>query len=71
MKLNRIIERIAEAYNTTPEDIRREMEASMETAQRSTDPAVQERWAAIPHKGEILTPDELIDYIAFIAKTSS
>lgn len=71
MTLDKIIKKIAKQHHTTPEQVRREMEAAMEEPKRSHDPAVQARWNAIPHKGEDVTLEELINYIASIAKLSS
>lgn len=71
MTFDKIIKKIAKQHHTTPEQVRREMEAAMEEAKRSHDPAVLAHWNAIPHKGEDVTPEELITYIASIAKLSS
>jgi len=71
MTLDKIIKEIAKQHHTTPEQVRREMEAAMAEAKQSKNPAVQARWASIPHKGDEVTLEELIDYIAFIVKISS
>jgi len=71
MTLDKIIKKIAKQHHTTPEQVRREMEAAMEEAKRSHDPAVQARWNAIPHKGEDVTLEEPIHYIATISKRST
>ena len=66
MTVNNIIKKIAKQQHTTPERIRREMEKAMEEAKRSKDPAVQARWAAIPHKGTDVTLEEFLTYVAGI-----
>ena len=71
MTLNKIIKQIAKENHTTPEKIRREMEAAIEAGKRSSDPAVQARWAAIPHKGAEVTLEDVIYYIAKLAKMLS
>lgn len=70
MTFDKIIKMIVKQHHTTPEQVQREMEAAMEEAKTSHDPAVQARWNAIPHKGEDVTLEELINYIASIAKLS-
>ena len=71
MTLNQIMKKIAMENRTTPGHVRREMEAAMEEARKSSDPAVQARWAAIPHKGNEVTPEELVNYIASVLSLSS
>lgn len=36
----------------------------MNYAQDNAPPSVQEKWAAIPKQGDLLTADELINYLA-------
>lgn len=71
MTLNKIIKQIAKENHTTPEKVRREMEAAIEAGKRSSDPAVQARWAAILHKGSEVTLEDVIYYIAKLAELSS
>lgn len=71
MTLNKIIKQIAKQNHTTPEKVRREMEAAMEAGKRNPDPATQARWAAIPHKGSEVTLEDMIYYIAKLAEMSS
>lgn len=71
MTLDKIIKQIANQHHTTPEHVRREMEAAMNEAKRSIDPAVQARWNAIPHKREEVTLEEFINYIASFANLIS
>lgn len=63
-RLQSIIEQIAIASNMTPEDVRNEMLLAMEAGQSSHDPIIQARWSAIPRKGDKLTLEEFIDYVA-------
>ena len=71
MTLDNIIKQIAKTHHTTPTQVRRQMEAAIEEAKRSKDPAVQARWAAIPHKGDEVTLEDLINYIASFSRLSS
>lgn len=59
-----IFSQIARNHNTTPEEIRKEITAAMNYAQDNATPSVQEKWAAIPKQGDLLTADELINYLA-------
>ncbi len=62
-KLDKIIEEVAKANHTTAEEVRREMQAAMETGQASSDPETQKIWRSIPRKGEKLTLEEFIEYM--------
>lgn len=71
MTLDSIIKMIAQKHQTTPTHIRQEMEAALQEAKSSTDPVVKARWAAIPHDGDEVTLEELIEYFAMISRLSS
>ena len=55
MREKTIYEKIAEKYNTTPEEVRREMQIAIDTGFDNPDPAVQE-------EGDRPTPEEVINY---------
>ena len=57
-----IYEKIAEKYNTTPEEVRREMQIAIDAGFDNPDPAVQEEWKKMTLKGERPTPEEVINY---------
>ena len=61
-KIDEILVLIAAQERISVEEVRNEMLQAMKEGQQSTDPAVQARWAAIPKKGDELTPEELIAY---------
>ncbi len=71
MDFTHIFEEIAAQNNTTMEEVWREMEAAIWAGVNSRDPKVRAQWAKIPRKGNIPTPDELIDYFAKQAKRNS
>ena len=48
--------------NTTPEEVRREMQIAIDTGFDNPDPAVQEEWKKMTLKGERPTPEEVIKY---------
>ena len=58
-----ILEQIAAANQTTPEEVRQRMEAAMDSALRNPDPVVQQMWASIPRQGSDLTLDEFMEYL--------
>ena len=55
-------EKIAEKYNTTPEEVRREMQIAIDAGFDNPDPAVQEEWKKMTFKGDRPTPEEVINY---------
>lgn len=61
-KMDRILNQIAKSHQTTPQIVRKEMEFALEEAQKSTDPAVQAKWATIPRKGDNVTLEEFMEY---------
>ena len=58
MREKTIYEKIAEKYNTTPEEVRREMQIGFD----NPDPDVQEEWKKMTLKGDRPTPEEVINY---------
>ena len=63
-KLEKVLRSIAKEHHTTPEKVRQEMQLAMEMGMASTDPMVRARWAMIPKKGETLTLEEFVAYLA-------
>lgn len=63
-KMQLILELIAAANHTTPDQVRKEMQAAMEEGQRTSNPLAQAKWASIPRKGKELTLEEFIEYVA-------
>ena len=55
-------EKIAEKYNTTPEEVRREMQIAIDAGFDNPDPAVQEEWKKMTLKGDRPTPEEVVNY---------
>ena len=55
-------EKIAEKYNTTPEEVRREMQIAIDAGFDNPDPAVQEEWKKMTLKGDRPIPEEVINY---------
>ena len=65
-KFRNMLEEIARRHNTTVEEVRYQMQLSMDEAQKCSDPAVQAQWRAIPRKGQKLTLEEFVAYVAGI-----
>ena len=57
MREKNIYEKIAEKYNTTPEEVRREMQIAIDTGFDNP-----EEWKKMTLKGERPTPEEVINY---------
>ena len=66
MTFEETIRQVAKQHHTTPEVVLKEIEQAMEQAQKHTDSRVQTRWASIPHKGDKITAEEFISYIAAV-----
>ena len=58
-----ILQQIASTRNTTPEEVRQQLESAMETALKNPDPLVQKMWQSIPKKGSTPTLDEFMEYL--------
>ncbi|MBP3683501.1 MAG: sporulation initiation factor Spo0A [Oscillospiraceae bacterium] len=64
MTVNEVIEQVAHELHTTPEYVRKEIQAAIMEAQHDPEPAVQARWALIPRKGDYVTVDEFLPFMA-------
>ena len=62
MREKTIYEKIAEKYNTTPEEVRRKMQIAIDAGFDNPDPAVQEEWEKMTLKGDRPIPEEVINY---------
>ena len=56
MREKTIYEKIAEKYNTTPEEVRREMQIAIDAGFDNPDPDVQKGWKKMTLKGDRPTP---------------
>ena len=63
-KLEAVLEQIAWENHVAKQQVRLQMQRAMDEAMASTDPVVQARWAAVPRKGEKVTLEEFIAYLA-------
>lgn len=63
MNYKRILEKIAQNNQATPEDIDTAIHEAIQAAYLQADPEVKQRQQCIAHRGEIPTPEELITQI--------
>jgi len=63
-EIERVLRQIAKENHMTYEEVRKEIQVSIDIAQASKDPVVQARWASIPRKGEKVTTEEFIEHMA-------
>lgn len=68
-ELDRILIQVAAQNHTTVDNVRKEIQIAMDIAMNSPNPATRTKWAAIPHKGEKPTMEELIEYVVMRVKT--
>lgn len=59
-KIQRIIDKIAQKYDVTPESVYWEMQQAIDFSFDNPDPEVRKNWEAFPHKGERPTPEEFL-----------
>ena len=65
MDMNRIYQQVARQYHTTPEEVRREIQKSIDAAfDQPADDLTAYRLRQIPCKGARPTPEEFIVYVA-------
>lgn len=60
MELYEIISMVADAHNTTPEEVYTEMQMALIAAFKNKDPKVQKEWKKIPFQGANPTPEDVI-----------
>ena len=63
-EFERILQSIAIQNNTTVHAIRREMQAAIDEAFESPDPAARTAWKDIPFRGDRPTPEEFVAHMA-------
>lgn len=68
MKLNDIFRQIAKENNTTPKEIKREIQKAIDVVTNSDNPQVRDYLKDIPKKGAKPTPEEFIAYCVDEAK---
>ena len=59
-----MLSQVALAYNTTPEQIYRQIARALEEGQQSQNPQVRSLWSSIPRSGSDLTLEDFVEYLA-------
>jgi hypothetical protein len=62
-KAQRALKQIAKRDSVTVEEVRREIQIAIVSAQRNPDPRVRAFWESVTRKGTTPTPEEVIAYI--------
>lgn len=60
----KLLKNLAAKYDTTPEEVYKEMKLVIDAGFDNKDPIIQENWRKIPFAGDRPTPEEVIYYIA-------
>lgn len=63
-----ILKEIAEKQGMTMEETRNELAIALFEGRDNPDPQLQAFWRSIPHKGEEITPEDVLAHIANIVK---
>lgn len=69
--MKQILKQIAKENHVTPEEVRFEIQAAIQIGMNSSDPDVRQRWAEIPKKGDVPTPEEVIVFLFTQVSNSS
>ena len=64
-----ILRKIARKNGTTPEQVRRDIQAAIDASFDNPDPAVQAAWRDIPYKGDRPTAEEAVLGLAARVRT--
>ena len=64
----KIMEKIAQENGITVFEVRREIEKAIEAGMKSTDPTALCFWGSVPRSGTTPTPEEVMTYMALLAK---
>ena len=67
-KMQRLLKKVADKHGVSVEEVRRDIEAASIMAKENSDEKIQAFWNSIPSKGDKPTPEEVVAYIAGIAK---
>lgn len=62
MNGKKALREVARRQGISEQEVRREIEIAIAEGMKSKDPAVQAYWKAMPSKGEVPTPEEVIEY---------
>lgn len=60
MDFDVVLKAVADQFGSTPEEVYKEMQATIDEGLVQFNPDIQEMIKLIPHKGERFTPEELV-----------
>ncbi|MDE6746062.1 MAG: hypothetical protein K2J72_05420 [Oscillospiraceae bacterium] len=63
MKAKNAISKVAQDNGISVEEVRAEIQKTIDEGMKSTSPQAVEFWKKVPRKGEKPTPEEFIDYM--------
>lgn len=64
MKNKDIFKEIAVKYGITPDEVRNEIQQTIDEAFSNPDPEIRKRWENVPRKGDKPTAEEFIKYMS-------
>lgn len=70
-QFEKILKNLAAKYDTSPEEIYREMQLVIDAGFDNPDPIIQSHWRDIPHANARPCPEDVIGYIAMQMKMNS
>ena len=66
--VGKILKQVAQSNGVTVEEVRRDIECTINECMNNPNAIIQARWAAIPRKGEMPTVEEFIAYTTFMVR---
>ena len=64
LSADQALQAVAQHNSTTVDEVKKEITIAILAGMSNPDPAVQARWKAIPHAGDVPAPKEMITYIS-------
>lgn len=61
--IEKCFKKVAKQNGISVEEVKSEIQSAIEIAMLNPDPAIREQWNQIPHKGETVSPEEIIAYL--------
>lgn len=65
MKNKDIFKEVAKQFNTTPDEVKNEIQQAIDEAFNNPDPEIRRFWDNIPRKGDRPTAEEVIEYMSY------
>lgn len=65
MKHKDIFKEVAKQFNTTPDEVKNEIQQAIDEAFNNPDPEIRRFWDNIPRKSDRPTAEEVIEYMSY------